>query len=108
MAKRLRGTPARSDRADAWSVDPALVVNFSPVPILTVGTDGRILTCNPAVEAMLGYESNELIDSSLDILLPHFRDEIQLERLEDTAAPLAAEQPPAKCCCTLAQHKDGT
>ncbi|MBK8503660.1 MAG: PAS domain-containing sensor histidine kinase [Saprospiraceae bacterium] len=43
---------------------------FATIGILVVNQDGRIVQANPNADKLFGYDSNEMINKSLEILLP--------------------------------------
>ncbi len=43
---------------------------ITALSLLATDSDGRILMANPALETMFGYQPGELIDQSLELLLP--------------------------------------
>jgi PAS domain S-box-containing protein len=47
-----------------------MVVESATDGIITVGEDGRILSVNPAMQRIFGYESGELLGKSLTLLMP--------------------------------------
>jgi diguanylate cyclase (GGDEF)-like protein/PAS domain S-box-containing protein len=46
----------------------ALVLN-SPIAIVTLDKEGQILSCNPAFEALFGYQQQEVLGQNLDRLI---------------------------------------
>ena len=47
-----------------------LVLSMSPVPLMVVGKDGTIRHTNPHFDDLFGYMSGELINKSVEILVP--------------------------------------
>ena len=45
------------------------LVRASPVAIVTLDSEGRVVSCNPAFENMFDYSSNEIIGGKLDQLI---------------------------------------
>jgi PAS domain S-box-containing protein len=48
------------------------LVNNSPVAIVTLNLDQRVMTCNPAFEKMFGYAQQEIAGQDLDSLIAPF------------------------------------
>jgi len=75
--------------------------------ILSVDTQGQILTANRAVEAMFGWESGALVGQPLEVLLPtHLRHGHVAKRAAYLAAPHA--RPMGTGRDLVGQRKDGT
>ena len=50
--------------------DAMSLLDAMPDPVLVVAPDGRILAANAQCEAVLGYPPDELVDTSVDLLIP--------------------------------------
>ena len=54
-------------QTEAWF---RAIVEIAPDGMIVVNKDGIIILCNPRVEELFGYGSNELLGQSVDLLLP--------------------------------------
>lgn len=75
-------------------------------PILSIDVEGRVLTANPAVERVFGYEKEELVGNKVNMLMAEpFRGEhdTYIERYLDTGERRAI----GRVRQVLARHKDG-
>jgi two-component system sensor kinase FixL len=59
--------PTRADDADALLRS---IIETSPDGLITVDEDGRILSFNPAAEAMFGFAAGEVIGENVNCLMP--------------------------------------
>lgn len=80
----------------------AAIVTSSPDAIISVGTDARIASWNPAAEQLLGYGETEALGASIDLLAPESAPDVPQQAV---AAALAGGR--VRIDTTL-RRKDGT
>lgn len=66
ITERLRGQAAED--AARHDVLRRSILDTIPFSIIATDRHGRIVTANPAAESLLGYQSDELIDTSLSVI----------------------------------------
>ncbi|MEZ5931619.1 MAG: PAS domain S-box protein [Alphaproteobacteria bacterium] len=59
--------PKRTNDADALLHS---IIETSPDGLITIDEDGRILSFNPAAEAMFGFDADEVIGENINCLMP--------------------------------------
>src|SRR5690606_11135579 len=99
--RRQRDTPRRRD--DVVGEAFASLVQAAPVAIVGYTLDGRIISWNPAAEALFGYTRAEALGQSCSLLAPP-------ERIEETKAAraqLERQGQPIINARTVRRHKSG-
>lgn len=78
--KRTRDLEASESRND-------LIVNEAADAVITINSDGRISTFNPAAENMFGYSAHEVMGKNVNVLMPepyHSEHDGYLQHYRDT------------------------
>ena len=82
--------PPRSDSSTIGKLDPSFqeFLEAAPDAIVVVDSEGLIVGVNPLTEAMFGYSREELLNQSIEILVPErFRTHHQTDRSSYSQAP---------------------
>lgn len=95
-----------TDRAEAEALFRGLV-DSAPTAMVIVDTDGRIQLVNAQTEKLFGYDRDELVGESVDVLVPpRFRGRHPQHRLDYASHPKV--RPMGVGLELLALRKDGT